>query len=455
MRDDVVQPAVHSTPASRRTDDADSNGSAGIATLARTYMREFADESAQLLDAVPAAEAARLIGGESVRHAASLVERLASAHAAEVLGALPQPAARDIVAELDPVRAVAALGWMDDAERDALITALAPGDARELRRMADYPPETAGRLMDPRAVGFRPGTTVQQALTRLRSVRGRRVSDIYLTDEERRVTGRIPLQTLAVAAPGELLETLAQPTVTVQAIDPQEDVVDQFTKRRLASVPVVDFEGRLLGVIRHDTMLATAQADAAGDMQAMVGVSRQERALSRVSFAVRKRLPWLEINLATAFLAAAVVGLFEGTIARFTALAVLLPVVAGQSGNTGAQALAVTMRGLAMREIRVGQWPRVMRKEAGVALINGIAVSLTTALGVWLWSSSTGLAMVIGVSMVLSMVAAGTAGVLIPTLLTVVGQDPAQSSSIILTTVTDVVGFASFLGIATLMAGML
>jgi magnesium transporter len=166
-------------------------------------------------------------------------------------------------------------------------------------------------------------------------------------------------------------------------------------------------------------------------------------------------LPWLEINLATAFLAASVVGLFEGTIARFTALAVLLPVVAGQSGNTGAQALAVTMRGLAMREIRIGQWPRLLQKESRVALLNGIAVSLTTAAGVFLWSRSPGLALVIGISMVLSMIAAGMAGVLIPTVLTTMGQDPAQSSSIILTTVTDVVGFASFLGIATLLAALL
>jgi magnesium transporter len=187
----------------------------------------------------------------------------------------------------------------------------------------------------------------------------------------------------------------------------------------------------------------------------MVGASREERALSRVSFAVRKRLPWLEINLATAFLAAAVVGLFEATIAQFTALAVLLPVVAGQSGNTGAQALAVTMRGLALREIRVRQWPQVTRKEASVALINGIAVAVTTSAGVLLWSASIGLALVIGTSMVLSMVAAGIAGVIVPTVLTASDQDPAQSSSIILTTVTDVVGFSSFLGIATLLSSML
>jgi magnesium transporter len=187
----------------------------------------------------------------------------------------------------------------------------------------------------------------------------------------------------------------------------------------------------------------------------MVGASRDERAFSRVSFAVRKRLPWLHINLATAFLAAAVVGLFEATIARFTALAVLLPVVAGQSGNTGAQALAVTMRGLTLREVRPRHWLRLALKEGRVALINGCAVALSTSAGVLLWSQSPGLAIVIGLAMVLSMVAAGLAGALIPIVLTVTGQDPAQASSIVLTTVTDVVGFFSFLGLASLMASML
>jgi magnesium transporter len=187
----------------------------------------------------------------------------------------------------------------------------------------------------------------------------------------------------------------------------------------------------------------------------MVGVSRDERALSKVSFAVRRRLPWLHINLATAFIAAAVVGLFEDTIARFSALAVLLPVVAGQSGNTGAQALAVTMRGLAMREVRARQWLRITLKEGRVALINGVAVAVTTSAGVYLWSRSLGLSFVIGIAMVVSMVAAGVAGAVIPIMLTVSGQDPAQASSIILTTVTDVVGFLSFLGLATMLAATL
>lgn len=432
-----------------------AEASAAMTALARGYLRDFPDEAARHLEDLPVEEIARLIRREPVRYSAPLLEQVEPHLAAKVLLSLPEKYARDELAGVEPVRAIAMLSWMNEEQRDAALAGLEPGLARELRQMAEYPLETAGRLMDPRAIGLRPGTTAQQALSKLRQVSERRISDIFVTDENNHLVGRVSLQAVAVASPTSLLETLMQPAIAVQAVDPQDEVVEKFTSGRLASLPVVDFEGRLIGVIRHDRLATTAQENAAADMQAMVGASRQERALSPVSFAVKKRLPWLEVNLVTAFLAAAVVGFFEGTIARFTALAVLMPVVAGQAGNTGAQALAVTMRGLAMREIRLAQWPRVVRKEASVALFNSIAVSLTTAAGVLVWSRSPGLALVIGTSMILSMIAAGTAGVLVPTTLTRFGQDPAQSSSIILTTITDIVGFGSFLGIATALSRLL
>jgi magnesium transporter len=270
------------------------------------------------------------------------------------------------------------------------------------------------------------------------------------------LTGSVPLQEIILARPNRrLIELSSGMPPSVHALSTREEVVELLNQRRLPSLAVVDLEQRLLGVIRHDALVAAAQEEMSADIQTMVGVSKEERALSKAGFAVRKRLPWLQINLATAFLAASVVGIFEETIARFTALAVLLPVVAGQSGNTGAQALAVTMRGLALREIRLHHWLRVSWKEINVAAVNGVAVAMTTAAGVYLWSQSTGLALVIMLSMIISMVAAGLSGAVIPMILTALRQDPAQSSSIILTTVTDVVGFFSFLGIATMLASML
>lgn len=428
---------------------------AGFLALARSFLRLFPDEAARRLETEPLEDVVEFIGREPALHIVPVVERLASNVAADALLALDPAAAARIVGNMDPVRGVAVLNWMDAAAREALLQRLEPASAAELRAMAEYPPETAGRLMDPRVIRLHADTTAGEAIARLRALRSRHVSDVFISSAEGALAGRVSLQELAVAPPEERLEALARPPVSVAATAPAQQVVELLTDGRLTSLPVVDFEGRLLGVIRHDTLVKTAQQDVAADLQAMVGASRQERALSRVTFAVRKRLPWLEINLFTAFLAASVVGVFEGTIARFTALAVLMPVVAGQSGNTGAQALAVTMRGLALREIRVSHWHRLVRKEASVAVINSIAVAVTASSGVLLWSGSPGLALVIAIAMILSMITAATAGVLIPMTLTRLKQDPAQSSSIFLTTITDAVAFGSFLGIATALVELL
>jgi magnesium transporter len=292
-------------------------------------------------------------------------------------------------------------------------------------------------------------------LDKLRTIGDRRIVNVYVVDEEEKLLGRVSLQLIAISPPEELLRNLMVKSVSIHVMSPQEEVVDLLQDGKLISLPVVDLDNKLLGIIRHDALINAAQQDAAEDALAIFGAGREERALSKVSFAVRKRLPWLEINLATAFMAASVVGIFEDTIARITILAVFLPVVAGQSGNTGSQALAVTIRGLALREFRVAQWFRVARKEATVGFINGIAVSLTTALIVYFWASSFGLAVVIAVSMVLSMVIAGFSGAVIPIFLKSIGQDPAQSSSIVLTTITDIVGFLSFLGLATILGTIL
>lgn len=231
--------------------------------------------------------------------------------------------------------------------------------------------------------------------------------------------------------------------------------MELFGERHFFSLPVVDLDQRLLGVIRNEDIIKASQEDATADLQTMVGANKDERALSPVWFSVRKRLPWLQLNLVTAFLAAFVVGMFESTIAQFTALAVLLPIVAGQSGNTGAQSLAVVIRGLALRDIRPAQWFRVCGKEVYVAFLNGLAVSAAACLAVGIWSRSFGLTLIIGVSMIISMVIAGLSGAAIPIALKAFKQDPAQSSSIVLTTVTDVVGFFSFLGLATVFSSLL
>ena len=310
--------------------------------------------------------------------------------------------------------------------------------------------------MDPRVMLLRGDTTVREALARIRSSRRRATRRLFVVDNMNRLEGQVDIQDVATASATTRLEEIQRPVrAVVNAVAPREEVVEIIEQYKLTDLPVVDVDGRLIGVVRYRNLMAAAENEATVAMQTMVGVSKDEKALSNVSFAVRKRLPWLNINLVTAFLAAAVVGIFENTIAQFTALAVLLPVVAGQSGNTGAQALAVIMRGLALREIRLRHWQRVLFKETLAGLLNGVAIALVTGLGVLLWSQSWGLASVIAAAMVLSMALASLSGAAIPLLLTRLGQDPAQSASIILTTVTDVVGFFSFLGLATVFARFL
>ncbi len=424
--------------------------------LAVESLQRYPEETAHLLEEAPLGDSAALVAPLTATKAVAVLVRLTPETASRLLGQLPDQKAGAILAAFDPARAAAVLARMDAEARERLIGLLKPAQGAELRALGEYPPESAGANMDPQVMAVQPQVTVSRTLARLRTYRDKRVRRVYVVDDENRLLGSVRLHDLAVSKPSQKIEELMEPgSVAVADTASRDEVVETLTSTRLPSIPVVDFDGRLVGVIRDDKLLAAVQAETSADMQAMVGASRDERALSPVSFAVRKRLPWLEVNLLTAFLAAAVVGLFEDTIARFTALAVLLPVVAGQSGNTGAQALAVTMRGLALREIRTRHWMKVASKEVRVAFLNSVAVSLTTSAAVFVWSRSAGLTLVIGISMILSMVAAGLSGAAIPLLLTAIRQDPAQSSSIILTTVTDVVGFFSFLGIATLLSGMI
>jgi magnesium transporter len=426
------------------------------AALNERFLLDYPREAARELEALPTEEGAALLAAAAPRAAVRAWQALAPDVARALLERLPEPFAAQLLAESEPAASVAVLAQLDAEERTRRLHQLDAQVARELAELASYPEESAGRVMDPRVSPLRAGSSVAEALARLRAIPRSGLRELFVVDDEGRLAGRVEIQDLAVADPTASLREITRGVVAaVKDLDPREDVVAALQQHPITTLPVLNHAGRFLGVIRQPELVAALEKEASLDIQTMVGASRDERALSGPGFAVRKRLPWLQINLLTAFLAAAVVGLFEGTIAKVTALAVLLPVVAGQSGNAGAQALAVTMRALVLREISLRHWPQVLAKEAAAGLLNGLAVAATTALGVYLWSRSLGLVMVISLSMVISMIAAGIAGAMVPVLLHRFGQDPATASSIILTTVTDVVGFFSFLGIATLFASML
>ena len=428
-----------------------------IVALENRYLRDYPREAARKLEGLSADEAARAIEARAVELVVPVWEQLTTDVQERLMARLPETTVGRLLSEMDPPLAGELLLAADPGDRARWTTLMEPGAARLVGALMAYEPEAAGRLMDPRVASFRISMSVGEALERMRSFKkSRALRDLFVVDDDGKLSGRVEIQDVAISAADERLQRLARPVAAaVLDVAPRQEVVEKFEQHRLPALPVVNLSGRLVGVIHQSALVAALQEEASLDIQTMVGVSKDERALSHTWFAVTKRLPWLQINLATAFLAAAVVGLFEDTIARVTALAVLLPVVAGQSGNAGAQALAVTMRGLALREISARHLPRVVWKEVNVGVLNGIAVAAVCALAVWLWSGSAGLVAVISIAMVVAMVVAGFSGAAIPILLNRLGFDPAQSSTIVLTTVTDVVGFFSFLGVATVLQSSL
>ena len=336
-------------------------------TLAGVLLSMRPDLSAATLETVTATEAARTLSQQPAIVAARVLDHMLPQQAAPVIVALGERT-QEVLSRMSSPRTVGALRWLGDAQRQAILDAVEGALGRELRESLAYPANTAASLMDPQVYSARLSDTVGQALEHIKGVR-KPLHQIYVVDSEQLLVGVVPIQDLAVAPAEQRLEALVTPHAdAVDAFADLDDVAELLASTATPTIAVIDSEGRLIGALRHRALLGIAEEDAAAMMQQMVGASPDERALSPVRLAVKKRLPWLNINLLTAFIAAAVVGLFESTIAQVTSLAILLPVVAGQSGNSGSQALAVTMRGLALREIRAVHWPRVAAKEVLVGL---------------------------------------------------------------------------------------
>ncbi len=424
--------------------------------LKQGFSQIYPGEVARLLNDLPIEELLIQLKDLSASTISELFVRMNKDKAVELILHMEEDSFRRLFTNIDPSYGAMLLAMLDENGRATKLSLLPAALASEYGELILYPPDTAGHLMDSRVTTVACDDKVGDVLKRIRLIKGRHIIDVCVVSGDGRLVALVPLQDIAIALPKQRIsEIIKGEPVSIDAMAPREDIVRLLDNMKMATLPVVDTDGRLLGVIRHEALVTAAQHEMSEDLVAMFGAGKDERALSKVSFAVSKRLPWLMVNLATAFLAAAVVGLFEDTIARITILAVMLPVVAGQSGNTGSQALAVTMRGLALREIRPRHWPRVVRKEMLAGFINGCAIAMTTSVAVYLWTRSAGLVAVIAAAMIFSMFIAGTAGVIIPVVLKKFGFDPAQSSSIILTTVTDVVGFMSFLGLATLLSGFI
>ncbi|KHE92605.1 MAG: magnesium transporter [Candidatus Scalindua rubra] len=369
-----------------------------------------------------------------------------------LLSKLPANLFDEIISNLDPQKISDIILGLPDELRKSFLDKISEKNKRHVQELLTFPEDSAGRLMTKDYVAFHSHMKVRDAISKIKTTTGKRASAYtYIVDDEHRLVGVLSMYNLIKASGESNLESIMKRGVyTVDCFTERQKIVDELKQYRYSTAPVVDSQNHMLGIIRAERLIGQGQQNVAGDIQKMVGVSAEERTFSSVWFSLRKRLPWLHVNLATAFAAAGVVAIFEDIIHQITVLAVFLPVVAGQGGNSGAQTLAVVMRGLVMREIPKGRFKKLILKEGLVGCINGVVIGIVTGLIAWLWRGNPFLGIVIGMGMIVNLIAAGLSGAAIPIAMKKLGADPAQSSSIILTTVTDVVGFFSFLSFAVL-----
>jgi magnesium transporter len=273
---------------------------------------------------------------------------------------------------------------------------------------------------------------------------------LYVVDERRHLVGVTSLRRLLLVSPETPLKRImATDLISARVDTDQEEVARQVASYNLLAIPVVDSENKLVGVITVDDVIDVIKEEATEDIYRLAGVAGDERAFTPAGESLRKRLPWLGINLVTAFLAASVVALFEGTIEQITALAVFMPIVAGMGGNAATQTLTVIVRGIALGELTWSNSRKALIKEAVVGLGNGVVLGLAAAIVAWVARGNPVLGLVLGAAMVINLVVAATAGTLVPLGLRAANVDPALASSVFITTLTDVIGFFSFLGLAT------
>ncbi len=370
----------------------------------------------------------------------------------ELLPALPEGVLAAAVAELETDDAAYVLESLDEAKRREVLAQVPAVDRVAVERNLEYPEDTAGRLMQTDFVAVPPFWTVGQVIDHMREAVDlpETFSDIYVVDPSHHVVGSVDLSRLLRTKRAIAVDRImAAGRQVVLATADQEEVARQFERYDLRSAPVVDAHKRLVGVVTADDMVEVIEEETEEDLRRLGGVG-DETVTDNVVYTVTNRFAWLFINLLTALLASSVIKLFDATIEQMVALAVLMPVVASMGGNAATQTMTVTVRALATHELGPVNAMRVIVREAYVGLINGMLFAIICGVIVLAWFGIGTLGLVIAAAMICNFLAAAFAGILIPLALTRAGFDPAVSSGVFVTTITDVVGFFAFLGLATL-----
>jgi len=386
------------------------------------------------------------------------VQRMGPREAASVIDGLSDKLALDVLQRVNPAVVASILGHLDDVRKAQLFSSSPSAITQQWTLNQTYPNETIGRLMEPPTAMFRPADTVGEVTDRVRElVKKIFVTYCFVTDETGKLVGIVTMRDLLVSDDSaSLSDVMLKNPFALHASMPLMDAMKLVLNRHYPIYPVVDAGGKLIGLVRGQAMFEEQAFEISAQAGTMVGVQKEERLVTPWPTSLKFRHPWLQLNLLTAFIAAAVVGIFQNTIDEVVILALFLPVLAGQSGNTGCQALAVTLRGMVLGELKAGSERPLVVKEALLGLLNGTFVGVTAGLGMFVVATMQKnehpflLAAIVMIAMIGSCIISGISGALIPLTLRRLGADPATASSIFLTTATDVASMGIFLTLATM-----
>jgi magnesium transporter len=388
------------------------------------------------------------------RLAMEAVSELGPEAGAALLATRPAEEIAKLAQDIPSDDAAALIDYLPEELSEAVLHLMRPKESTVVENLLEYAERTAGRIMNPNVFALSEDITVGEAITEIQSARDvEMVFYLYVVDERRHLVGVVSLRRLLLVSPETPLKRIMTADITSARVDmDQEEVARLVAAYNLLAIPVVDAENKLVGIITVDDVIDVIKDEATEDIYRLAGVAGDERAFTPATESLRKRLPWLGINLLTAFLAAAVVGLFEGTIDLFPVLAVFMPIVAGMGGNAGTQTLTVIVRGIALGELSWSNSRKALLKEVLVGLGNGVVLGAVAAVVVWMVRGNPTLGLVLGLAMIINMFVAAAAGTLVPLGLRAANVDPALASSVFITTMTDMFGFFSFLGLATVFA---
>ena len=427
------------------------------ANLVNLLQKQHPADLAQVFSELPDKDreaAFTLLADRNGRLAMEALSELGAEAGAPLLATRPAEEIAKLAQEIPSDDAAAIIDHLPEDLSTAVLDLMRPKESKVVEHLLEYEERTAGRIMNPNVFALNEDITVGEAITEIQSNRDvEMVFYLYVVDERQHLVGVVSLRRLLLVSPETPLKRIMTADLNSVRVDmDQEEVARQVAAYNLLAIPVVDEENKLVGIITVDDVIDVIKDEATEDIYRLAGVAGDERVFTPAKESLRKRLPWLGVNLATAFLAASVVGLFTGTIDALPILAVFMPIVAGMGGNAATQTLTVIVRGIALGELTWSNSRKALLKEALVGIGNGLALGLVAALVAWATRGDPVLGVVLGTAMLINMFVAATAGVLVPLGLRAANVDPALASSVFITTMTDVFGFLSFLGLATIFA---